>query len=553
MVFAKRTVRHAMREKRLTPAAKRWSVAFAVAGVAAVLAVWGWHPEGDAVPAASEEPKEHRAEAAAPVDRRAPAKAAAEAQPANALDFAALLLLCDEFYHPVPDRDRRERTNEHWPNASLASEDCRAALEAWFPATPAVAPIVPVAEPTTWGEVFADVPQRLERVLAALADSSCQVPDGEIRTDWAERCAARDMALLTMWKNACGQADGGIHPLLDSDDAGFRWPEYQWQFDWYAYADSAAKLSAGRHWASVNFNRPGHVEAALDERLVDLEEHARQRRRLDEVYLRSGWVRSKCEADRPTLRWMAARPEMFAGLMGRAAALGDEVALADRPLDRGRALTLEKSDPLLAWLHLAARDTEAVQGEEYELWSRAQREVEDRPPNFKARRRLLELAGVECGEPCTREKLRALEIESRKQTAALNRQTRLDCVERGDCDLRNTLKALRKPLYEALYEALLAPERQQAEWQRALPYRKRAESARMKYTLAMEALAKATGREVDVEALRQHVADASLPWYLDDGEVQLARVEAERLVSEALARQASANGANGANGAERMP
>ncbi len=53
-----------------------------------------------------------------------------------------------------------------------------------------------------------------------------------------------------------------------------------------------------------------------------------------------------------------------------------------------------------------------------------------------------------------------------------------------------------------------------------------------------------------MEALRQHVADASLPWYLDDGEVQLARVEAERLVSEALARQASANGANGA---ERMP
>ena len=224
MVFAKRTVRHAMREKRLTPAAKRWSVAFAVAGVGAVLAVWGWHPEGDAVPAASEEPKANRVEAGGRVEGRAPANAPADVHTtANAPDFAALLLLCDEFYHPVPDTGS-QRTNEHWPHAGLASEDCRAALEAWFPATPAVAPIVPVAEPTTWGEVFADVPQRLERVLAALADSSCQVPDGEIRTDWAERCAARDMALLTMWKNACGQADGGVTRWWIPTTLGFAGP-----------------------------------------------------------------------------------------------------------------------------------------------------------------------------------------------------------------------------------------------------------------------------------------------------------------------------------------
>ncbi len=65
----------------------------------------------------------------------------------------------------------------------------------------------------------------------------------------------------------------------------------------------------------------------------------------------------------------------------------------------------------------------------------------------------------------------------------------------------------------------------------------------MKYALAVEALAEATGREVNLEALRQEFADASLPWFLDDGEVELARVEAERLVAEALSRQATANGA----------
>ena len=65
----------------------------------------------------------------------------------------------------------------------------------------------------------------------------------------------------------------------------------------------------------------------------------------------------------------------------------------------------------------------------------------------------------------------------------------------------------------------------------------------MKYALAGETLAEATGRAVNVRALREVFADASLPWFLDDAEVQLARAEAERLVAEALSRQATANGA----------
>ena len=504
-------------------------MAFAAAGAAAILAVWAWRHEGNAVPTTSEEPDANRVKPDGRVEPRAPPKTDAEVRPADAAQgFADLALRCDKFFHTVPEEDAIFR----WPHAGLASDDCQAALEAWFPNKPAVAQIVPVAEPTTWGEVFTDVPQRLERVLRAMRDTGCQVAAGEIRADLAEPCAARDMALLAMWKEACGKTER-ITALTDSH-YGFGLQEYVWQVRWAGYEEALGKLEAGGRLTGglLNLERPSHVRAALDERLVDLAEHARERRRLDEVYLRTGWLRAKCEADSPTLRWMAARAQVFTGLMGRAAALGDGLALADRPLDRERALTLEKSDPLLAWLHLAVLDSDAAYAERDEAWDRARRELADRSPYFEDRRRLLELAGLECGEPCTRERLRAKETASRERLLEFGRQATKDCLDRDDCDLVNAIIALQEPLTDAE----LAPERREASSLIETRYRKRAESARMKYALAMEALAEATGREVDVQALRQEFADASLPWFLDDGEVELARVEADRLVAEALSR-----------------
>ncbi len=422
-------------------------MALAVAGAVAILAVWAWRHEGNAVPTTSEEPDANRVKPAGRVDRRAPARADADVRPAGEVPgFEDLALRCGEFFHAPPHGD----AIGDWPDARLASEDCQAALEAWFPDTPAVTPIIAVAAPATWGEVFADVPERLDRVLWAMTDPGCRVADGEIRPDLAKRCGARDMAVLSVLKEACGRLlRAEFQPLLDLDSFG--WPEYVWTANWGDHQTALRELEEGERYTGgiLNFERPLHVETALNARLADLEEHARQRRRVDEVYLRTGWLRAKCEAARPTLRRMAARPRAYAGLMGRAAALGDELALAERPLDRRRALTLEKSEPMLAWLHLAVLDSRAAYAERDEAWDRVWRELADRSPYFENRRRLLELEGLECGEPCTRDRLRAREKESRAHRSAFFRRASDDCYKREDCDLRSKINALLKPLRDA--------------------------------------------------------------------------------------------------------
>ena len=530
-----------MPPKPRTRATRRWLAAFAVAVPAAVLVVWAWPFGGEPVPPGGGPGERVGVAGQAAEDAHPPARAEADAGPPDAAqDFTDLALRCGEFFHAPPHGD----AIGDWPNARLASEDCQAALEAWFPDTPAVTPIIAVAAPATWGEVFADVPERLERALWAMTDPGCRVADGEIRPDLAERCGARDMAVLSVLKNACGwPLRAEFQPLLDYNSA-FGMPEYVWNANWGDHQMALRELDEGERYTGgiLNFERPLHVEAALNARLVDLEEHARQRRRVDEVLLRTGWLRAKCEAARPTLRRMAARPRTFAGLMGRAAALGDELALAERPLDRRRALTLEKSEPMLAWLHLAVLDSRAAYAERDEAWDRVWRELADRSPYFENRRRLLELEGLECGEPCTRDRLRAREKESRAHRSAFFRRADDDCYKHDDCDLRSKINALLKPLRDA-EDAEGTRERREARTRIKTRYRKQAESARMKYALAVEALAEATGREVNLEALRQEFADASLPWFLDDAEVQLARAEAERLVAEALSRQTSTGAA----------
>ena len=453
---------------------------------------------------------------------------------AAALPFADLALRCSKFFHSR----REERMESRWPRKRRALDDCQTALEAWFEDKPAVVPIIALAAPLTWRAVFADVSQRLDRVQRGMLDPGCAVVEGEIRSDLAERCAARDMAVLAVFKNACGLAREEFEPLVDFDHR-FGLQEYQWFATWDEYLKALGALDDGRRFTGgiVNLERPERVETALDGRLVKSDKYARQRRRLDEVYLRTDWLRSKCKVERLTLGRMAERPWTFSGLMGRAAALGDELALVDRPVGRRRALTLEKSDPMLAWLHLAVLDSEAAYAERDEAWERAGRELADRSPYFENRRRLLELAGVECGEPCTREKLRAREIESGEQRLAFSRRATEDCVERDDCDLKKTIMALRTPLSVAK----MAPARREAYWRIGMRYRKQAESVRMKYALAVEALGEATGRALDVQALRQQISDPSLPWFLDDAEVELARVDAQRLVAEALSVQASGN------------
>ena len=444
-----------------------------------------------------------------------------------------LAVRCGKFLKTHPYK----RNHPRWAPARQAWDDCQAAREAWFSEKPAAAPIIPAAAPTSWGEVFADVPQRLERALPAIRDPGCRVPEGEIRADLAEQCAARDMAVLAVFKNACGWARDEFEPLLDFD-ARFGLQEYLWLALWGDYVRALRRLDDGWRFAGelLELERPARVEAAWNERLLNVEEHRRQRWRLEQVHLRTGWLLLKCRAEKPTLLRMARRSTMFAGLMARAAALGDELALADRPAGRRRAQMLEKSDPVLAWLHLAVLDSEAAGAERDEAWERAWRELADRSPHFENRRRLLGLAGVECAEPCTREKLRARETESREHRVAFNREASEDCAGHDDCDLEGTIAALRK----TLRDAEMAPERRETYWRIGMRYRKQRESVRVKYALAMEALAEATGRAVDVQALRQQIADPSLPWFLDDSEVELARAEARRLVADALSSEASA-------------
>ena len=382
------------------------------------------------------------------------------------------------------------------------TDECVAALEARFLPLPVSRAILPVSPPLTWGDVFGDVGRKIELVEAALADAACDVPDGEIRPDLAARCVARAMAELHVLRESCRLSRSIRSPRLSRpgfDLESLR--RVRWE-------------RVYRNWYLINIDGAARdrLLARWTEEAPDQQTYAAGRERLDDLYFRTAWKRARCAGARDELDWT--RGDRWYGLLGRAARLGDSFALAHHLGGPGHAVKLAETDPPLAQLQLASLELRAVwqrwTEEDSELgWRNAEERLDD---NI----RLLTLAGMDCGDPCTVESVskalhRYPSVRSRCQAANCENLEKMLELER----------ALGRPVEEFL-DSMPA---------RSLPHRKRAEAVAIKHVLAVEALARAAGVEVD-EGLLRRVADPDDPELLSVDEVEQARSEAARLVAD---------------------
>ena len=430
---------------------------------------------------------------------------------------ADLLFHCGELLDPV-DRG--------YPSADDASEECQRALQARFWPARTAASLFPLTRPMTWSEVFEDVAAGFEAVTTAIGDPACQMDADELRPDLAERCAARDMAELAVLFDACtevmdrfggGPYRGGIdrERYLTTLDAEFR-------------VEAIAALDAGhRFTGNIGVVEPDRVREALNAPLADSGEYWRQRERVDEVFFRAAWLRSRCDERRETLAAMLPGATKWDGLMQRAAGFGDEFALSHSWQSRGRAMALQDSNLLLAWVHLGEAHADAVRAEWRGEIRRVVDGLEAGSPYFEARTRVLELAGIDCPSPCTAARLTAIEKRFERELGVFRAQAEDDCRLDENCAHADALSELRSRLYWA----------EHVEWadgRRTARYGRRVEASLMRFALAVEALAAERGVPLDVAMLRRVLANPEVPLDLDSAEVENLRTVAQEMVAHAL-------------------
>ena len=420
----------------------------------------------------------------------APGKANRTAKPEKAAAPPELALVCtalDEDQHGVP------------------TPVCMDALDAHFLPLPAARTILPVSPPLVWSDVFQGIGARIEAVDAVLADEACDVPEGEIRPELGQRCAARAMAALDVLRQVC-PGYGGVDPHVSLSPKGFDLRALDLTF-WDRVDRSSFR---------TNMDAAGR-ERALDrwaERVPDQEAWAASKRQLDDLYYRTAWKRARCRVSEPLLYWMGG--ERWDGMLARAARLGDAFALAHHLGTAKHAAKLTELDAVQGYLQLASLDLRDVQDawrkEDSEGgWSVAREQHQDRI-------RLLKLAGMDCGDCTLQAVSRAFHYTYRYH---FRQCAKVKCAN---------LQAMRE-----LDAALGRPyeERNLTRPRRSLPHRKRAEAVALKYALAVEALALAAGVDVDLNLLR-HLADADAPALLTAEEVEQARSEAAQLVAAAI-------------------
>ena len=401
------------------------------------------------------------------------------------------------------------------------TEACWDALETHFLPLPVARAILPVSPPLTWRDVFGDIATDVEAVDAALADEDCAVPAGEIRPELASRCAARAMAELHVLRNACARLS--YAPPFSLSRAGFDLESLR-MTNW-------ARMDRAPYKRNVNSAVREKTLAHWAEEAPDQEAYMAGRKRVDELYYRTAWKRVRCAASEDMVAWM--HGDRWRGLLGHAARLGDEFALAghvrdwrhaaffdketaaaDKMADRRHAEKLMELNPPQGLLQLASLDIQDVRDawdeeDSAARWGLFEERLDDRI-------RLLKMAGIDCADPCTVKAVDKLEHLYRRRLS--------DCRAEKCANLADMTKLdaeLDRPLDE-LYLARPA---------RSLPHRKRVEAVALKYVLAVESLAEATGVAVDKELLRR-MADPDDPELLTAGEVEQARFEALQLVAQ---------------------
>ena len=402
------------------------------------------------------------------------------------------------------------------------TEACWDALETHFLPLPVARAILPVSPPLTWRDVFSDIAADIDAVDAALADEDCAVPAGEIRPELASRCAARAMAELHVLRDACARLS--YPPPFSLSHAGFDLESLR-MTNW-------SRLDRAPYRRNVNSAVREKTLARWAEEAPDQEAYMAGRKRVDELYYRTAWKRVRCAASEEMVAWM--HGDRWRGLLGHAARLGDEFALAGHVrdwrhtaffdketaaagevADRRHAAKLMELNPLQGLLQLASLDIQDVRDawdeeDSAARWGLFEERLDDRI-------RLLKMAGIDCADPCTVKAVDKLEHLYRRRLS--------DCRAEKCANLADMTKLdaeLDRPLDE-LYLARPA---------RSLPHRKRLEAVALKYVLAVESLAEATGVEVDKELLRR-MADPDDPELLTKGEVEQARFEAAQLAAQA--------------------
>ena len=390
----------------------------------------------------------------------------------------------------------------------LPTQACFEALEARFLPAPASRTVLPVSPPLVWSDVFQGVAAKIEAVDAALEDEACDVPEGEIRPERGQRCAARTMAELDVLRRTCSFASVRFaDPHISLSPKGFDLLSLN-----LAHWDRVDRTS---YRTNVDAEGRERALAQWAERAPDQAAWAAGKRRLDDLYYRTAWKRARCQMSAPMLRWM--RGERWEGMLARAARLGDAFALAHHvgtPKHAGRLTALDAPQGLL---HLASLELRAVR----DMWWKEDsdagwRVVEEQ---HEDRIRLLKLAGIDCGD-CT---LKAVDAFHHTYDYHFRECAKVECPN---------LEAMRE-----LRAALLRPitELNLTQSARSLPHRKRAEAAALKYALALQTLAEAAGVDVDLGLLRQ-LGDPDAPALLTDEEVERARAAAQLLAAAIVRR-----------------
>ena len=191
---------------------------------------------------------------------------------------------------PQPPAPSLERLRELCGQPSLGAfgPECLDALEQRYGTVPAVADLrhfytapvfdpVLLGRPPTWDDVFQDTEGALARVYDAMDRPECLPPEGELRFEHREACAADDMARLAILRLDCarlmfrlgysGEVDIGVWEGQPGDRDDFE--ERQ------------------RHWES-------HL-LRLD-RAADTADYRTRRDRMDGEWYAAMWRAGKCRA-----------------------------------------------------------------------------------------------------------------------------------------------------------------------------------------------------------------------------------------------------------------
>ena len=281
-------------------AAKRslaWAMALtAVAGVALAVMLWT-RAERDLDAEMAEAPSENAPPARNPGNGTVPPSAAATtsvavAEPAPELDHDTLWRLCPSLWGEL-------------------SDDCMAALEARYADRAAGLrdfdiPPLPLSTSITWRQVYAD-PAATRRIVAdALRNPECRVPEGQVRPDLGEVCAADAMTRFAILQQQCGL-------ILLKKGSG---------------------ASRQRIWESVS-------SSIENDKSLDFDEYHRHRTNIDEDEFRGTWHVRKCRAAEPVVRaWLPEFPVPQEGPESRTYYEGSMLVISHemRTYDQGKHL-----------------------------------------------------------------------------------------------------------------------------------------------------------------------------------------------------------------------